>query len=442
MSREMVGIISIVVLFVLLFARLPVAFVMLVLGMAGIAYLKGVPAVFFTCGSTIYNTFASYSLVVVPLFTWMGYIGFHSGIAEHLYDAAYKLVGGLKGGLMMATTVACAAFGAICGSTTATSATFAALALPEMKKRGYAAGLAGANVAASGILGVLIPPSVIFIVYASLTAESIAALFIAGIFPGLLLAVLFMGFTYLVVRRNPSLAPPGPSFPWKDRIKAVARGGIEVIVIFAAVVGLLVAKKIWPQFPIAITGTEAGSFGCFATLLVVLARRALTWKGFMNSLKDAVRTSTMVMFLVAAAAIYGQFLGLTRLPMLVADWTVALPLPPSAIIIAILLILMAMGCVIDALAMILLTIPIFYPAAMGLGFDSVWFGVIMTLALGMGVLTPPVGANVYVVYAVDKETPVMEIFKGTWPYLIALWVCCIFLLIFPQIATFLPNLMK
>ena len=434
MSPETVGIISIVVLFVLLFARLPVAFVMLVLGMAGITYLKGANAMFTLTGQTIYYTFASYSLVVVPLFTWMGYIGFHSGISEHLYDAAYKLVGSLKGGLMMATSMACAAFGAICGSTTATSATFAALALPEMKKHGYNRGLAAANVAASGILGVLIPPSVIFIVYSSITATSVAKLFIAGIFPGLLLMVLFMLATYVAVARHPELAPPGPLFPWKDRIKAVAKGGIEVIIIFVAVIGGLLAG--W------FTGTEAGSIGCFATLLVVLARRALTWRGFLNSLKDSVRTSTMVMFLVAAAAVYGKFLGLAKLPMLVADWTVALPLPPFGVLIAILLILMAMGCVIDALAMILLTIPIFYPAAIQLGFDPIWFGVVMTLALGMGVLTPPVGANVYVVFAVDRETPVMEIFRGTWPYLIALWICAVLLLVFPQIVTILPGFMR
>jgi len=173
---------------------------------------------------------------------------------------------------------------------------------------------------------------------------------------------------------------------------------------------------------------------------VVLARRALTWQGFVNSLKDTVRTSTMVMFLVGAAAIFGDFLGLTRLPMIVADWVVTLPLPPTLIMVGILIILMAMGCFVDALAMVLLTIPIFYPAAMSLGFDGTWFGVIMTLALGMGVLTPPVGANVYVVYAVDKDTPVMEIFRGVWPYLIGLWVCCAILLLFPQVALFLPNL--
>jgi tripartite ATP-independent transporter DctM subunit len=364
----------------------------------------------------------------------MGYIGYHSGISEHLYDAAYKLVGRLKGGLAMATTIAAAAFGAICGSTTATSATFAALALPEMKKRGYNRSLATANIAASGILGVLIPPSVIFIVYASITAESVAKLFIAGIFPGLLLGALFLGGTYVVVALDPKKAPPGPYFPWKERIIALAKGGIEVIIIFVAVIGGLLAGFF--------TGTEAGSVGCFATLVVVLVRRVLTWKGFVNSLKDTVRTSTMVMFLVGAAAVYGEFLGLTRLPMLVADWVVTLPLPPWLIIIAILLILMAMGCFVDALAMVLLTIPIFYPAALKLGFDGTWFGVIMTLALGMGVLTPPVGANVYVVYAVDKDTPVMDIFRGVWPYLIGLWICCLILLVFPQVALYLPSFIK
>ncbi len=434
MERELVGVISIIIMILLLAMRLPVTFVMLALGMGGIAYIKGMDAALGMAPSIVYGTFANYALVVIPLFTWMGFIGFHSGISEHLYEAAYKLVGRLKGGLAIATTMACAAFGAICGSTTATSATFATLALPEMRKRGYDVSLATANIAASGILGVLIPPSVIFIVYASITAESVAKLFVAGIIPGILLAALFTIATYTVVARNPEKAPPGPSFPWKERMWALAKGGIEVIIIFAAVIGGLLSGLF--------TGTEAGSVGCFATLLVVLARRALTWKGFVDSLKHTVRTSTMVMLLVAAAAIYGEFLGLTRLPMIVANWVVALPMHPLLIMVGILIILMIMGCFVDALAMILLTIPIFYPAAMKLGFDGIWFGVIMTLALGMGVLTPPVGANVYVVYAIAKDVPVMKIFNGVWPYLIALWVCCLILLLFPQVALFLPSFVK
>src|SRR4030042_2158148 len=263
MERELVGVISIIIMIVLLLMRLPVSFVMLALGMGGIAYIKGMEAALGMAASIVYGTFANYALVVVPLFTWMGFIGFHSGISSHLYDAAYKLVGRLKGGLAMATTLACAAFGAICGSTTATSATFATLALPEMRKRGYDLSLATANIAASGILGVLIPPSVIFIVYASITAESVGKLFIAGIFPGILLMVLFMAGTWVVVALDPKKAPPGPIFPWKERMVAVAKGGIEVIIIFVAVIGGLMAGLF--------TGTDAGSVGCFATLVVVLA---------------------------------------------------------------------------------------------------------------------------------------------------------------------------
>jgi tripartite ATP-independent transporter DctM subunit len=434
MERELIGVISIIVMIVLLLARMPVAVVMIVLGMGGIAVIKGMEAAAGIAASTVYATFASYSLVVVPLFTWMGFIGFHSGISEHLYEAAYKLSGRIKGGLAMATTLAAGAFGAICGSTTATSATFATLALPEMRKRGYDVSLATANIAASGILGVLIPPSVIFIVYASITAESVASLFIAGIFPGMLLAFLFIAAIYVEVALDPKKAPPGESYPWKVRIVALFKGGIEVIIIFGGVIGGLLAGLF--------TGTEAGSIGCFATLLVVLARRALSWKGFVNSLKDTVRTSTMVMFLVAAAAIFGEFLGLTGIPVLVADWVVALPLHRTLIMVCILIMLMAMGCFVDALAMVLLVTPIFYPSAILLGFDGIWFGVIMTLALGMGVLTPPVGANVYVVYAVAKDVPVLTIFKGVWPYLIALWICCLLLLLVPQIALYLPSFMK
>lgn len=434
MERELIGLISVIIMIVLLLARMPVAFVMMVLGMGGIALIKGVEAALGISASTVYATFGNYGLVVVPLFTWMGFIGFHSGISEHLYEAAYKLMGRLKGGLAMATTLAAGAFAAICGSTTAASATFATLALPEMRKRGYDLSLATANIASAGILGVLIPPSVIFIVYASITTESVASLFIAGIFPGMLLAFLFIAATYVVAALDPKKAPAGESYPWKVRIVALLKGGIEVIIIFAAVIGGLLAGLF--------TGTEAGSVGCFATLIVVLARRALSWKGFVNSLKDTVRTSTMVMFLVAAAAIFGEFLGLTRLPMVVADWVVALPMHRSLVMVGILIILMGMGCFVDALAMILLTTPIFYPAAILLGFDGTWFGVIMTLALGMGVLTPPVGANVYVVYAVAKDIPVLTIFKGVWPYLISLWICCLLLLLVPQIALYLPSFIK
>ncbi len=432
MNPIYIGIISIFFVFILLFARMPVAYVMLVVGMTGFAIVRTPEAMFSLSSQAIYNTFASYSLLVVPMFVWMGYIAFYSGLSSRIYDATYKVMGNLKAGLLLATIAACTAFGAICGSTTATAATMSAVALPEMKKYNYNRSIATATIAAAAILGVMIPPSVIFILYGVAAGESIRRLFMAGIFPGLLLMLLFMLAAYLQTIRNPKLAPAGEQVSWSNKFKAVVSGGVEVIIIFIAVMGGL--------FGGIFTPTEAGAVGVFATLVVALVRRQLTWQGFLNSLNDSVRISAMIMFLVAAAAIYGRFLGISGLPRELATWAVELPLPPVAILAVILLIYLVLGFFIDALALILLTVPIFYPVAVELGFDPIWFGVIIVLALGMGVITPPVGANVYVVAGVDRETPVMEIFRGVGWYLLAIIVCVILLTAFPQIALFLPGL--
>ena len=432
MNPMYVGLLSILVIFIFLFMRLPVAFVMLVVGMSGYAYMTTPTAMFSISSQTMYNTFASYSLIVVPLFVWMGYIAFYSGLSSRIYDATYKVMGGMKAGLALATIGACTAFGAICGSTTATAATMSAVALPEMKKYDYDRSLSTATIAAAAILGVMIPPSVIFILYGIATGESINRLFAAGVLPGFLLMFLFMGVTYLKAAINPALAPAGPKVSWADKLVAVLGGGVEVIIIFVAVMGGLFAGFFTP--------TEAGGVGAFATLVVAVVKRQLSWRGFLNSLNDSVRISAMIMFLVAAASIYGRFLAVTGLPSGLASWAVELPLPPTIILVVILFIYLLLGCFIDALALILLTVPIFYPVAVQLGFDPIWFGVIIVLALGMGVITPPVGANVYVVAGVDRETPVMTIFKGAWPFLLAIFVCMGILIVFPEIALYLPNL--
>ncbi len=431
MTNIEIGLLSILFIFILLFARLPVAYVMMVVGMTGFAIVRTPEAMFSLSSQTIYNTFASYSLLVVPMFVWMGYVAFYSGLSSRIYDATYKVMGNLKAGLLLATIAACTAFGAICGSTTATAATMSAVALPEMKKYNYNRSLSTATVASAAILGVMIPPSVIFILYGVSAGESIRRLFLAGIFPGILLMLLFMLAAYLQVVRKPELAPPGKSVPWSEKFKAVLSGGVEVLIIFGAVMGGL--------FVGIFTPTEAGAVGVFATLVVALVRRQLTWEGFKNSLTDSVRISAMIMFLVAAAAIYGRFLGISGLPRELATWAVELPLPPVAILFIILLIYLILGFFIDALALILLTVPIFYPVAVELGFDPIWFGVIIVLALGMGVITPPVGANVYVVAGVDRETPVMEIFRGVGWYLVAIILCAVLLTAFPQIALYLPG---
>ncbi len=432
MTPIQIGLLSIIFIFVLLFARMPVAYVMLVVGMSGFALIRTPAAMFSITSQTIYNTFASYSLIVIPMFVWMGYIAYYSGISSRIYEATYKVMGSLKAGLALATIAACAAFGAICGSTTATAATMSSVALPEMKKYNYNRSLSTATIAAAAILGVMIPPSVIFILYGISAQESIRKLFLAGIFPGLLLMALFMLAAYLQAVHNPALAPAGPRVPWGEKLKAVMSEGVEVVFIFIAVMGGLFAGYFTP--------TEAGAVGVFATLVVALARRQLTWQGFVNSLNDSVRISAMIMFLVAAASVYGRFLAITGLPAGLANWAVELPLPPVAIMAIILFIYLILGCFIDALALILLTVPIFYPVAVELGYDPIWFGVIIVLALGMGVITPPVGANVYVVAGVDRETPVMEIFRGVSWYLLAIIACIIILFIFPQIALFLPGM--
>ncbi len=432
MPPVQVGILSIILVFILIAVRMPVAYVMLVVGIAGYAYLISPDAALSIAASTIYSTFASYSLIVVPLFVWMGYIAYHAGISRRIFDAAYKVIGSLPGGLALATIAASTAFGAICGSTTATAATMSAVAVPEMKRYKYSRSLATSVVASSGILGVMIPPSVIFILYGIATGESIALLFLAGILPGLLLMFLFMLVTYIMVRRNPKLAPTGPKVKILDKVKAVINGGVEVVIIFLAVIGGLFLGYFTP--------TEAGAVGAAATLTVAIIRRQLSWRGFLDSLRDSIRISAMIMLLVAAATVFGRFLAVTNIPMTMAVWASSLPIHPFAVLAVILLIYLLLGCFIDALALILLTIPIFYPVAVQLGFDPIWFGVIIVLVVGMGVITPPVGANVYVVAGIVHDTPVTTIFSGSWPYLLTIIVCIAILTVFPQIALFLPGL--
>ncbi|MDD4851528.1 MAG: TRAP transporter large permease, partial [Gemmiger sp.] len=361
MTPVSVGLVSVVLVFVLLFLRMPVAFVMLVVGMGGYALLTSVPAVLTLTVQTMYSSFASYSLIVIPLFVWMGHIAFYSGLSARIYDAIYKITGRSKGSLALATIAACAAFGAICGSTTATAATMSAVALPEMKKRRYKPSFATATVASAAILGVMIPPSVIFILYGTATGESISQLFLAGILPGLLLTGLFMLAAYLQVLRDPPPDDDIARIPLKEKLKALANGGFEVVVIFIVVMGGLFAGIFTP--------TEAGGVGAFATLAVAAMRRDLSWRSFVSSLDVTVRLSAMIMFLVASATVYGRFLAITGLPTALAGWAVALPLSPNAILSVILLIYLILGCFIDALALILLTVPIFYPVAVTLGFD-------------------------------------------------------------------------
>ncbi|MBN1410715.1 MAG: TRAP transporter large permease [Spirochaetales bacterium] len=426
------GIIGCLMLIALLLTSMPVAYAMAICGFAGFAIVVSPQAAFTMVVHDLFDTFYSYSLTVIPLFVFMGQIAFHAGISRRLFNTAYKWLGSLPGGLAMATVGACTVFGAICGSGPATAATMAAVALPEMKRYRYSEELASGSVAAGGSLGMLIPPSVVFIVYAILTEQSIGRLFVSGILPGLLIACLFCLTIYLNCRINRNLGPQGPRTTFLEKIRSLS-GVAEILIIFV----VMMAGMFLGFF----TPTEAAAVGAFTTLVVAFIKREISIKKVIQALFETIRTSCMVMVIVAGAVMFGHFLAVTQIPSELATWLSGLPLPPWLIISFVILFYFIGGCFIDALALILLTIPIFYPVITKLGFDPVWFGVIIVVITQMGVISPPVGVNVYVVSGMERDIPLQVIFKGALPFLYALFIAAGILIIFPQIATWLPNLM-
>jgi len=431
MSPTTIGLIGIGVLLFAFIIRIPIAFAMTLVGFVGFAYLAGTGAGLSLLARDLFVQFSSFTLSVIPMFILMGTFAFAAGISTKLYDTAYTWVGQLRGGLTMATVVACAGFGAICGSSTATAATMGRIALPEMKKHNYSDSLATGCLAAAGSLGILIPPSTIFIIYGILTEQSIGKLFIAGVLPGIILSLLFVLTVALITWRNPALGPPGAPTTWRQKLKSLT-GVVDTVILFSGVMGGLFAGFFTP--------TEAGAVGAAGTLLIGIARRRLTLKGFLEASRDAVRISCMVMFIIAGAIIFGKFMAISTLLFVLADWVEALPVPPMAIMGLIILMYIIGGCFMDSLALTVLTIPMIFPIVLRLGFDPIWFGVIIVLSNEMGVITPPVGNNVYVIKGIAPDVPLETIFKGIFPFLGALIVCTAIILAFPQIATILPSL--
>ncbi|MDX9980025.1 MAG: TRAP transporter large permease, partial [Lentisphaeria bacterium] len=424
MSPEMQGVLGCLVLLLLLMGSMPVAFAMALVGVVGIWSLSGLPAAIFTLGSELFANFENGSLTVIPLFILMGQVSFHSGISGRLFDAAYRWLGPLPGGLAMATVGACTGFGAICGSGPATAATMAAVALPEMRRRGYSMELASGSVAAGGSLGMMIPPSVVFIVYGIMTEQSPGELFIAGILPGLMLALLFCLAIYVICVRHPRQGPASPPFSWPERFRSLTGIG-ETLALFALVIG--------GMFGGLFTPVEAAAVGAAGSIVLALLRRQLTWRGFRRSLIETARTSCMVMTIVAGAMIFGRFLAATTLTTRIADSLASLPLPGFLVIAGIILFYLIAGCFVDALALVLLTVSVFAPVVTKLGYHPVWFGVIIVAVTQMGVISPPVGVNAYVVSGIARDIPLQTVFKGSLPFLGALIVGTILLIVFPGI---------
>ena len=431
MSPVTTGIVGIILLLFLFLLRMPVAFAMTFIGVTGFAYLTGPEPALGLLAQDIFETFSSYPLSVIPMFILMGSFAFASGISQRMYNTTYSWVGQLRGGLTIATVLACSGFAAICGSTAATAATMGKIALPEMKKYGYDDMLATGTVAAAGTLGILIPPSTILIVYGILTEESIGKLFVAGLFPGVVLSLLFVGVVAILCKRNPDLGPSGSPTTWKEKFRAT-KGIIEAVILFALTIGGLFLGWFSP--------TQAGAIGAGGALLIGLFRRQLTWKSFFESGKDGLRTACMVLFIITGATVFGHFMAVTTIPFLLADWVSGLPIPTMAIMGVIIFIYFIGGFFMDSMALVVVTIPIFFPLVLKLGFDPIWFGVIIVLVAEMGVITPPVGVNVFVIKGIAPDIPLEVIFKGIIPFLIALILFTVVLIVFPQIATYLPSL--
>ncbi|MGD9817333.1 MAG: TRAP transporter large permease [Desulfomonilaceae bacterium] len=427
----MSGLVGIIILMALMFLlEIPVGLAMGVVGVGGLWYLVTPEAAFNLLGTEIWTTFSQYGLSVIPLFVWMGQICFYSGVNENLYSTAYTWMGRTRGGLAMSTVMACAGFAAICGSNTATAATMTAVALPEMEKRNYDPKLSSASIAVGSTLGVVIPPSVVLLVYGIYTEQSISKLFWASTIPGVILTVLFCLTIYLMCIMKPAAGPGGPASSFIDKIKSLP-GAFEMLFLFILVmVGLFFGL---------FTPTEAGAAGAFFALVMALIRKKLSLKGFILSLMDSLKVACMIIVIVTGAIIFGRFLTLSGLPSDITAFASSLPVQPWVIMSIILITYGIAGCMMDALGFLLVSIPIFFPLVVGMGYDPVWFGVILTVVTTMGAVTPPVGISGYVVSGMSKTIPLATVFKGILWFIPAYLAMIIFLIIFPQLALWLPS---
>ena len=433
MSPITVGIIGIVVLIVLLLIGIPVGITMMIVGFVGFAYLSGFNSAIGVVGTTFYRTAASYTLTVVPLFCLMGQLCYESDMSRDMYQACNRLLGRLPGGLGVATIGACGLFAAICGSSTATAATFCTVAVPEMKRNHYDIKVATSTVVAGGTLGILIPPSVGFIMYGLIAEQSIGQLFAAGVIPGIMLCVFYMVVVIVLCVINPANGPRSKKYTFAEKMKGLV-GILPMLVLFVVVIG-----GIFAGFFTANEGSAIGAIGAFIVLVI---RKGLDIKALKRAAVDTLHSTAMIFVIMMGANVFGYFLAITTIPATLVTVIGGMNVNRYVILAIIIFAYIVMGCIMDSLSMIVLTVPIFIPVVLALGFDPIWYGVIMVLCQEMGQITPPVGMNLYVVKGILKDEVTMgDLIKGIWPYLFAILALIIILVIFPNIATFLPNLL-
>jgi tripartite ATP-independent transporter DctM subunit len=432
-SPVAVGILGSILLVFLLFLGMPIAFVMMLVGFLGISYLASISAALPVIANTVYETASFYPYTIIPLFILMGGFAGNAGITRELYQTFDKWFRRMPGGLGIATIASCAFFAALSGSSVAAAAAMGNIAIPEMRRFQYAPKLAVGTVAAGGTLSFLIPPSLGFVVYGMLTEQSIGKLLISGLIPGILLSLAFIVVIIVQVKINPKLAPAtAGEVSFKEKLLAFS-GIWETLLVFIIVMGGIYLGVINP--------TEAGAIGATALFIIILLKKRLTLKNLSASLFEAARISVLVLFLVAGANVFSYFLALSTIPMAVSSWMAGMEVSRYVILVIIILIYMMLGCFLDAISMMVLTMPVIFPVITALGFDPIWFGVICVMMMEAGLITPPVGLNVYTLAGVVKDVPMQTIFRGAAPFLLSMIAVVILITLFPKIVLFLPSMM-
>ncbi len=427
------ALIGFVVMLLLAFGRVPIALAMGLTGFAGLAILKGINPAMASVAATLWESGFQITLSVIPLFILMGNFVTKAGMARELYKATHTFVGHLRGGLAMATVMACAGFGAICGSSIATAATMTKVAYPSMKEVGYSDELATGAIAAGGTLGILIPPSTIMVIYGIMTETNIGALFAAGVLPGLLATILLCIAVQYVTWRNPAAGPRDKRATWHERYVAM-RGIWGVVVLFMVVMGGIYGGLF--------TATEGAGVGAFGAFVFAVARRTLTWKILYEVLIESARTTAMLFLILIGALIFANFINFTSMPNDLRDFVAQYQISPMVVMIAICVIYVVLGTAMEELSMILLTVPIFFPLVVGLGFDPVWFGIIIVVVVEIGLISPPVGMNMFVVRSLLPSVSTATIFRGVTPFVVADVIRLAILVAFPAISLWLPQVLK
>lgn len=432
MNDITVGILGVIILLFMFLTGLELCFSMALIGFIGFAYLKSFNGALNMLAKDFYDVFSSYGFTVLPLFLFMGQLAFNAGMAKRMYEAANRFIGHVPGGLAIATVGGATVFKSICGSSVATAATFASVAVPEMDGYGYSRKLSTGIVASVGTLGVLLPPSASLIVFGIITQQSIGDLFIAGIIPGLIIAALFVVVIIGWCQIRPELGPKSRKYSWKERIRGLPELFWPILTFLVIICGLLFGF---------FTPTEAGSIGCFAVLVLCMFQKSLSFKAFTMAVSQSVRAACMTLAILAGSTVLGHFLAITQIPAVTAEWVVGLNLPRYLIMLMIIFIYLLGGSFLDDIAFMILATPIFFPAVIRLGFDPLWFGIIVGVTIMIGVIIPPVAINVFVVKNVTKES-FKVIYSGVYPFLLGLVGCGILLFLFPKIVTFLPVLLR